>query len=103
MFPKPTRWESKKYRDAAKDQPCTMRLEGYCNGRTDTTVLAHDNGAGMGTKHSDHNAADMCSVCHDVYDGRVKADPHTKAILSREFARARVETIVNRIERAIIK
>lgn len=103
-FPKPQRWQSKKYRDAAKGQDCKMRLPG-CRNETETVVLAHRNGAGVGTKHSDHDAADMCQHCHDVFDGRKKAGSATysSAWLEKEFVRARLETIINRIERGIIK
>ncbi len=99
-FPKPTRWTSKKYRDAANWQNCTMRLPGCQNDR-ETVVLAHRNGAGMGTKASDHDAADMCAYCHDNYDGRIIQ--FSRDGMESEFNRARLETIINRIERWIIK
>jgi len=102
-FPKPQRWESKKYRDAARGQDCKMRLSWVCNRDTETTVLAHANGGGMGTKKSDHEAADMCSACHDVYDGRVVPAFWGDYTLKKEFERARLETIINRIERGILK
>lgn len=101
-FPKPTRWQSKKYRDAAKGQNCTMRLPG-CQNDTATVVLAHRNGAGMGTKASDHDAADLCDFCHNALDGRTNIQGWTKQRLAMEFNRARLETIINRIERGIIK
>ena len=96
MFDKPKRWKSKKYRDAAKDQPCTMRLPG-CNNNPETTVLAHRNGAGMGMKADDYDAVDACYNCHTNIDAR--------KIVVGELAwnRARLETIVNRIERGILK
>ena len=102
-FPKPTRWTSKKYRDAARGQDCTMRLPG-CQNNRETVVLAHRNGEGMGTKASDHDAADMCAHCHDIYDRRTEAPRgwgHQS--LNEFFNRARLETIINRIERGIIK
>jgi hypothetical protein len=106
-FPKPQRWKSKKYRDAARDQDCTMRLPG-CQNNTETTVLAHRNGAGMGTKASDHDAADMCQFCHDRYDGRARASMEggrefSASYLGVYFNRARLETIINRIERGVIR
>jgi hypothetical protein len=100
-FPKPTRWKSKKYRDAARDQNCTMRLPG-CRNDTATTVLAHENGAGMATKASDHNAADMCSHCHAIFD-RPDHWPFSWDVMNELFSRARFETIINRIERKILK
>lgn len=102
MFDKPKRWESAKYRDAAKGQPCTMRLPGVCNGDWSTTVLAHRNGAGMGMKASDHDAADMCHACHDFYDKR-KWNLDAWIAASGVFETARLETIINRIERGILK
>jgi hypothetical protein len=103
MFPKKKRWQSKKYRDAAKGQPCTMRLSGVCNGNTETTVLAHRNGAGMAMKDDDHAAADMCSSCHKCFDERAYEDLPAGVYLDEEFNRARLETIINRIERGILK
>lgn len=99
MFPKPKRWQSKKYRDAAKGQPCTMRLP-CCNGNPETTVLAHRNGAGVAMKASDHDACDACFECHLALDG---AWPYPLLYKEEEFSRARLETIINRIERGIIK
>ena len=101
-FPKPKRWTSKKYRDAARGQDCTMRLPGCRNDR-ETVVLAHRNGAGMGTKASDHDAADLCDFCHNTFDGRTNIQGWTKQRLTMEFNRARLATIINRIERGIIK
>lgn len=103
MFPKPTTWKSKKYRDAARGQQCTMRLPGVCNGDPETTVLAHRNGAGMGMKAPDHDAADVCSNCHRCLDERLYEDLPAGVYLDEEFNRARLETIINRIERGILK
>lgn len=72
MIQKQRRHQSKKLRDSAKSQPCMIRLNGVCNGDASTTVLAHLNGGGMGTKKSDMLAAFACSDCHDVVDRRVK-------------------------------
>ena len=107
-FFKDPRWQSRMYRAGAKDQPCTMRLT-CCNGNRETTVLAHMNGGGMGTKHSDFDAADMCSSCHDVFDGRVISNCSLTdniefaKMVAKEFDRARYETLRNRITRGILK
>jgi len=102
MFAKHVRWESKKWRDAAKGQPCTMQLEGVCNGGYETTVLAHNNGAGMGIKSDDFDAADMCSACHDVFDGRRKST-HTRPDMAERFQFARYQTTANRLRRGVVK
>lgn len=74
QFPKRQYVRSKKARDAARGQACTLRLPFHCNGNPETTVLCHSNlgrdGKGMGIKASDDRAAFGCSSCHDVLDGR---------------------------------
>ena len=98
--PKTKRWQSKKYRDAAKGQPCTMRLP-CCNSDIETTVLAHRNGAGMAMKANDHDAVDACSECHAALDG-LRGSGYLAAAKS-VFDQARLETIVNRINRGFLK
>ena len=46
-----------------------MRLEGVCNFNSETVVLAHINGAGMGVKALDFHGSYCCSACHAVVDG----------------------------------
>ncbi len=69
---KQRRHESRHLRDSARGQPCLVRIPGVCNHDPATTILAHINGGGMGTKTSDLFGAFCCSSCHDVIDGRVK-------------------------------
>jgi hypothetical protein len=63
-----------KYTKSARNQDCQVRMPFVCNYRTETTVFAHRNGGGMGTKNLDIHGSYACSDCHDVYDGRVKTD-----------------------------
>lgn len=65
---KTRRHESRHLCDSARGQPCLVRLPGICNHDPATTVLAHLNGGGMGTKHSDLMGAFACSACHDEID-----------------------------------
>ena len=102
MLQKSKRWKSKKWTDAARDQPCTMRLDGVCNGDTATTVFAHNNGAGMGMKADDFDGCDCCMDCHSVFDRRVKTYL-SQVVIDAAFARGRLETIKNRLERKIFK
>ena len=46
-----------------------MRVPGVCNGDPKTVVLAHLNGAGVGMKNPDWQAAYACSACHKFLDG----------------------------------
>jgi hypothetical protein len=98
--PKQQRWKSKKWRDAAQGQPCTLNLS-CCNGNPETTVLAHANGAGWAMKASDHNACDACSECHAALDGERGSFLRVAAI--SKFKDARLRTIINRLERGILK
>ena len=63
---------STRMRRSAAGQTCTLRLP-CCNGRMDTTVLAHLRAfgvAGMGQKPPDWCAVYACSTCHDALDRR---------------------------------
>ena len=57
---------------AARGQECTVQLHPYCNGNTETTVLAHINSErkGMGIKSPDFFGVFACSDCHDIIDKR---------------------------------
>lgn len=81
---------SKKIRNAARGQSCTLRLSD-CNFNSETTVLAHlPNGfKGMGMKGLDSVGVFACSRCHDAIDGRVH---NTGPIDWRDITRALAET-----------
>jgi len=97
-----TTWTSPKYRAAAKGEECKLRLPG-CRNEVETVVLAHRNGAGMGMKASDHDAADMCDFCHSTYDRRRFDHGVTREEIDAAFEVARLKTILNRIERGVIR
>lgn len=63
---------SKKLRDSASGQDCTLNIAGICNYDDATTVLAHlpDESHGMSQKADDISGAFACSECHDCIDGR---------------------------------
>ena len=63
-----------KLRKMARGRECQVRIGGVCNGNSETTVLAHLNGGGMGTKRHDLIGCWACSACHDVIDGRKKSN-----------------------------
>jgi len=66
---------SKKVRDSARGQDCTVRLPGVCNWNPETTVLAHlpCGQKGVGMKGFDTVAVYACSSCHDAIDDRNRA------------------------------
>jgi hypothetical protein len=65
---------SQKLRDSARNQECTLRLPGICQGGTETTVLCHLPShiglKGMGMKVPDWWACFGCHDCHDGIDRR---------------------------------
>lgn len=67
---------SKRVRESARGQDCTVRIPGACNFNPETTVLAHlpCGQKGMGMKGFDTVAVYACSACHDVLDGRRKGE-----------------------------
>lgn len=73
-----------KLRQSARGQQCQVRIPGICNGDPATTVLAHLSGGGMGYKRHDIHGAYACSACHDVIDGRTRADLEEVALYHLE-------------------
>lgn len=77
--PKTPNRKRKALTDAARDEPCLVRITGCCNHRTDTTVAAHwpgiAGGRGMGMKSIDLAIAFACAACHDAVDGRSPLPP----------------------------
>ncbi|WP_339450364.1 nuclease domain-containing protein [Pseudomonas sp. EA_5y_Pfl2_R50] len=70
------RVSSKKLRNSAQGQDCTVCMPGTCNHNPETTVLAHlpCGQKGMGMKGFDTVAVYACSACHDVIDGRAAGE-----------------------------
>ena len=55
-------------------------MPGICNGNSETVVLCHEGGAGMGRKNPDFIAAHGCSDCHDEADGRTRRNADRAAV-----------------------
>ena len=93
-----------KLRKAARGQECTIQLHPYCNGNTETTVLAHapSEDKGWAIKSADWWGADSCSDCHDIVDGRRKVDIDRNEIYQCHI-RGVHRTIKRRIEQGLIK
>ncbi|QQE90463.1 nuclease domain-containing protein [Azotobacter chroococcum] len=91
---------SKKLRDSARGQECTVRLPGICNWNPETTVLAHlpCGQKGIGLKGFDTVAVYACSSCHDAIDGRSAGE-----IDWRDMFRAVAETHQVLIRAGILK
>lgn len=65
---------SKKLRDFAKQQPCTLRVAGICvdDSAHETTVMCHVSVGmrGVGMKVNDVFSIHACHACHDALDRR---------------------------------
>ncbi len=66
--PKPVAHRNRRLLDLACGMPCLLRIEGVCNGRTDTTVACHSNlaihGKAGARKADDCWSCWGCSACH---------------------------------------
>ena len=102
MYSKPTKIRSKKIRDSARGEYCTLRIPDVCNHNPETVVFAHLPGnKGTGTKNHDLFGVYACCECHDWADGR-----HWKVVnesKSSAYLRALQETQIKLIEKGLIK
>jgi len=86
-------------RQYAAGKPCMIRKENVCDGRTDTTVLAHfrmSGISGMGIKGPDLLAAWACANCH------AWVDTHKDAYTQLDFAKGVLRTINRLIEEGVV-
>ena len=89
---KPVR--SKKLRDAARGEACTIGLP-CCDGGGETSVLAHlpDESHGISRKSDDISACIGCDPCHAVIDGRDRNSDSAREFQEhREFYMRRAQT-----------
>ena len=105
---KQKRIESKKARDSARGEDCTLNIVGVCNHDPSTTVLAHlpdDSGCGkMGGKSDDVGCAVYaCSACHDVLDARAIDAEYHNFLANFYQLRALKRTIRRMIEKGVVK
>lgn len=81
---------SKKIRNSARDEDCSLRL-GHCSS-SETVVLAHiGRNRGVAIKCHDFFSVYACANCHDIIDGRIKSH-FSKLELQAEKLRALEET-----------
>lgn len=72
--------QSKRLRDSARDEDCTVNIFSVCNHDPATVVLGHFPSEIAGYKPTDLSSGYVCSSCHDVIDRRV---------INEEFERER--------------
>lgn len=67
---------SKKIRDSAQDEDCTLNIEGTCKYNNSTVVACHlppRGETGGSQKGNDNFVAFGCDQCHSVMDGKTGA------------------------------
>lgn len=89
---------SRKLRDSAHGESCTLRLDGCRNDR-DTVVLAHlpCGQKGIGMKSPDMMGVYACYHCHAIIDG-----PKRWEVPARDYLRALAETQMMFIEKGLM-
>jgi hypothetical protein len=97
---------SKKLRDSARDEPCTMNSP-MCNGNPETVVWCHSNfhehGKGVGLKAHDVFGFYGCSGCHQWFDHDSKRYAEGLADRRDYYQRAHDKSIVRAIEKGVIR
>ena len=67
--------KSRKIRDAARLECCTLNIVGVCNYAPETVVFAHfpDESNGMAMKATDFSGGFACDACHNAVDRRTNS------------------------------
>ena len=90
---------------SARGEDCAIRLPGYCNGDTQTTVFAHlasvRFGHGMGHKGPDQLGSYACSACHDCIDYRLRTHYTTQELKIAHYEGI-FETMLKLIKKGLI-
>lgn len=97
-----------KITEAARDEPCQIRIPGVCTHDPATSVWCHANGSaagkGMWMKSPDILGAIGCAACHDVVDGRRPIPiPFTKDDIRLMFWQGHARSVCRLIEKGVIR
>lgn len=94
---------SKKLRQSAKGEQCTINVQGVCTYDPETVVLCHFPSDIAGYKATDLSSGYGCAACHDWIDRRVSAGPEEDA--DREFymRRSQIRTHTKFYEKGLIQ
>lgn len=96
--------KSKKLRDSAKGENCTLNIAFVCNYDPSTVVLCHFPSEIAGYKSTDLSAGYGCSSCHSVLDGATKIDPPLSDANKQYYMRrSQTRTLHRLIENGVVK
>lgn len=95
---------SRKIRNSARMEECTLRIPGVCNFNPETVVFCHlpSIAKGIGKKGNDIKGVYACSNCHDVLDRRHWHDPFEEERWE-QCDRAWEETLLKLIGKNIVR
>lgn len=91
--------KSKKLRDSARGEDCTLNITGVCSYNPETVVLNHFPSDIAGYKSTDLSSGYGCSSCHAVIDSRGKLSAEDWEFYVR---RAQVRTLTRFHEKGLI-
>lgn len=95
---------SKKIRDSARGEDCTIEIPGVCMNEVETVVLCHfpDEYGGTSIKSDDTSAGYGCYRCHRVVDG---VDENDEFLQNKDFylRRSQTRTVRRMIEKGVLK
>lgn len=92
--------KSKKLRDSARGEDCTLQITGICNFNPETTVLNHLPSEIAGYKSTDISSAYGCSSCHSAIDSRGTLSDEDYEFYLR---RGQVRTLTRMYDKGLIK
>jgi hypothetical protein len=110
MFPKNKKIVSKAVRNAARGEPCTVRIPGICNQNPETSVWAHlpHDSKGMAQKSVDICGVISCMACHDFIDFRAKKgiqfrdNPDDEIWLQKRLRTAMVDSLLVLMDKEVL-
>lgn len=91
--------------EAARGQPCLLRLPGYCLGDHPSVVAAHlrkAHLAGVAIKPCDLAVIFACDGCHNIIDGRVPMPAELRDDLPLFLLEGLLRTLDNLWRRGVI-
>lgn len=97
------KYQSNKITQSAEGADCQVRYPGVCNFDYATTIFAHKNGAGVGTKSADIFGSYCCSDCHNIVDNKVQSKSMTKEEIEIYFYHGIFRTQQILLDKGLIK
>ena len=97
--------KSKKIRDSAKGEDCTLNIPSVCNYDPETTVLCHFtlHDGGSARLNGELSSGYGCVRCHNVIDRREYLDSQSATDLEFYMRRSMVRTLDRLFEKGLLE